>query len=366
MKISVVIPVHNEGPDLETTVAMVASAEPRPWEIIVVDDASSPGFTVADRVRAFDVPVRTIRLSQQHGPTRARSVGVAASEGDAVVLMDSHMRVPQNWTALVERALTAHPKALVCPSMMAFAERSPWGCGADLGTEFGVEPKWRTDVQLGRGIVDGCPAIIGALYGMTRESWEILGGYNPLLWGWGSEETDLSLRAWLFGLEVRRIHDLVVEHNFRRRQVGYFSNSWEASFCLHVVAATVFEDGVYERLFEWAIQERFPLPQVADRLDARRDLLMSYRERVQAKRRLSDRALAGRGRRGFPIYRLPTVQEQRDTIERFMVTDRNKRAAQAAGNLGDALNDVDADERAKIIADLGRPSPRESVATDKG
>jgi dolichol-phosphate mannosyltransferase len=91
MKLSVVIPAHNEIESIGATVDAVISelrAEQIPYEIVVVDDASSDGTgdvvrTIAER----DPEVRCVRSSRSPGFGQAVRSGLDEYTGDAVAIV---------------------------------------------------------------------------------------------------------------------------------------------------------------------------------------------------------------------------------------------------------------------------------------
>ena len=91
MKLSVVIPAHNEVESIGATVEAVAAelkAEQIPYEIVVVDDASSDG--TGDVVRAIaqrDPEVRCVRSTRSPGFGQAVRSGLEEYTGDAVAIV---------------------------------------------------------------------------------------------------------------------------------------------------------------------------------------------------------------------------------------------------------------------------------------
>ena len=88
MKLSVVIPAHNEALVIEPTLrGLIDVLEPEidDWEIVVVDDASTDG--TGDIVRAVGGNVRCVVNEGPHGFGFAVRRGLEAFEGDAVVLV---------------------------------------------------------------------------------------------------------------------------------------------------------------------------------------------------------------------------------------------------------------------------------------
>src|SRR3954454_24867208 len=89
MKLSVVIPAHNEALVIEPTLrALLTVLEPAidDFEVLVVDDGSSDG--TADVVNGIDSPhIRCLRNDGRHGFGFAIRYGLDHFTGDAVVLV---------------------------------------------------------------------------------------------------------------------------------------------------------------------------------------------------------------------------------------------------------------------------------------
>ncbi len=91
MKLSVVIPSHNEASNLGTTLAQVCrrlESEALPYEIVVVDDGSSdPTGEVVAAVQQQFPAVRMVRNPAPNGFGYAVRRGLQATGGDAVAIM---------------------------------------------------------------------------------------------------------------------------------------------------------------------------------------------------------------------------------------------------------------------------------------
>jgi glycosyltransferase involved in cell wall biosynthesis len=83
--ISVIIPAHNRATRLPGVLDSVfAQTDCPPFEVVVVDDASTDGTSVAARA-----PARLIRLDQNAGVASARQRGAAAAHGALLAFHDS-------------------------------------------------------------------------------------------------------------------------------------------------------------------------------------------------------------------------------------------------------------------------------------
>jgi dolichol-phosphate mannosyltransferase len=91
VKLSVVIPAHNEAQLIETTLQAVLAqlgAEGMEYEVLVVDDGSTDGTGAAvARVAAEDGHVRCVRNDGAHGFGHAVRKGLELFTGDAVVIV---------------------------------------------------------------------------------------------------------------------------------------------------------------------------------------------------------------------------------------------------------------------------------------
>ena len=90
LRLSVVIPAHQEELSLGACLDGLTAALQRhriPYEIVVVDDASTDGTARVARERAeADPAIRSIRRSPPAGFGRAVRAGLAAARGDVVVI----------------------------------------------------------------------------------------------------------------------------------------------------------------------------------------------------------------------------------------------------------------------------------------
>jgi dolichol-phosphate mannosyltransferase len=91
MKLSVVIPAHNERDSIGSTVRDLRAglkANDIPYEILVIDDSSSDGTADAVRAAAGDDPdIRVLRSPRPPGFGQAVRAGLDEYTGDAVAIM---------------------------------------------------------------------------------------------------------------------------------------------------------------------------------------------------------------------------------------------------------------------------------------
>ena len=134
VKLSVVIPALDEAEHIEAAIQSIRCARPEPTlertavppldaeapdvEVIVVDGGS--GDDTASRAAAAGARV----VPSERGRARQLRAGVAASSGDAVLMLHADTRLPAGWTAAVVGAL-ADPRVVGGAFRLRFDERGP-------------------------------------------------------------------------------------------------------------------------------------------------------------------------------------------------------------------------------------------------
>ncbi|MEZ5318586.1 MAG: glycosyltransferase family 2 protein [Vicinamibacterales bacterium] len=106
--LSVVIPVYNEAPNLETLheeFTATLEAWGRPYELILVDDGSrDESFEILSRLHARDPRVRVIRFRRNFGQTAAFAAGFAAARGRLIATADGDLQNdPRDLPSMVAR-----------------------------------------------------------------------------------------------------------------------------------------------------------------------------------------------------------------------------------------------------------------------
>lgn len=212
----------------EMTLACLESVQREthmPFEVIVVDNASTDGSAEAIATRFPDVVL--LAETVNHGFAAAHPIAVARARGPWLLLLNPD-------TVVLDGALD---------KLVAFAERTPdagiWG-GRTVFGDGTLNPAscwsrmtlwslicqalgltsilsrsplfnpeayggWPRDTEREVDIVTGC------LFLIRRETWDALGGFDPAFVMYG-EEADLCLRARQAGLRPRVTPDATIIH----------------------------------------------------------------------------------------------------------------------------------------------------------
>lgn len=242
MSISVVIPTYNSARFIGRAVASVARQTVLPVEIIVVDDASTDAtcdvvMELAAR-HGHEVAVRLIRLEQNSGgPARPTNVGLRASAGQFLTLLDHDDVLLPRKLERQRAALTAAPEAALCfgnyLSVLPGIDRYPRPAptirrdlrvrGRRRPGSFVVPPRLLTELHVAApGFIQSATNLM-----FRREIWETYGPFD---------ESDPAIADHLFKVRV-----------CRERPAAYVPH---LLFCKHEHGENLFFRSEHPRLFQ--------------------------------------------------------------------------------------------------------------------
>src|SRR5262249_39966817 len=114
--LSIVAPVHNEArilPELVARCTQAAEQRRVPFELVIVDDASTDDTATLLTDLARDGRVRPCRLPSNVGQFRATQAGLLAARGSWVVVLDGDLQdPPEQIPRLVDALSAAAPSVL--------------------------------------------------------------------------------------------------------------------------------------------------------------------------------------------------------------------------------------------------------------
>ena len=283
-KISFIIATRNEAqPVLEATIDGLLATSQGYWrEIVVVDDASAAPVSLAHP------DVQVVRHNEAMGIARSRRHGASMTSGEVLVWLDAHMSFAPDWL----ECMLAHVDsgALLCATFWNYELKRALCWGADFvwHTERnyaqnrapGFALKHRTQPP-GDGAVE-VPVDIGACCMMLRASHEKMGGFSPFFRVWGTNEQDLSARAWLTGLGVKCVTNARVGQVTRSKFP--YPVSWEdIEFDRFAMVRTIFEEKTVAALEEAMRPAPKKVQEWLDQTD-----FSAWRSLVQSNRQMSD------------------------------------------------------------------------------
>lgn len=199
--ISLIVVTYNSAALLPAFFAALATTKYAPYEVLVVDNASSDG---TPRLLAEQHPqARVLANSENMGFGRACNQGARSARGDLLVFLNPDVIVTPDWLTILVRHAADYPDAaIICPT-----------------TLYPDEP-----VRVAAAPVEETAAVPGCAMMMPHAAWRALDGFDEqifLYW----EDTELCWRAWLLGWRVLADLESYVYHE---RGASAGGQRWDA------------------------------------------------------------------------------------------------------------------------------------------
>lgn len=204
---------------------VLANTEDPAFELIVVDNGSSDGSReYLDELSARDARVRLLANEENLGFPAACNLGLAAAQGDRLVLLNSDTMVAPGWLGQLVSRLDADRAALVGPVTNRI------GNEAEVATEYETyggflrEAGARRDRR--RGEAFELSTLTMFCLAMSRDAWQAIGPLDESFGVGTLEDDDYSMRARKSGFRLLCAEDVLV-HHFGEASFGKLFGSGE-------------------------------------------------------------------------------------------------------------------------------------------
>eukprot|EP00747_Dinoflagellata_sp_TGD_P194523 gnl/TRDRNA2_/TRDRNA2_62029_c0_seq1.p1 gnl/TRDRNA2_/TRDRNA2_62029_c0~~gnl/TRDRNA2_/TRDRNA2_62029_c0_seq1.p1 ORF type:complete len:594 (+),score=94.28 gnl/TRDRNA2_/TRDRNA2_62029_c0_seq1:198-1784(+) len=246
-QISVILACADEGTYAVKTAVKVLHRTPkdRLREIIVVDDGSKQPMDRVFAKAGFDESkrakkkIKIIRHKETLGLMIAKKTGGDAAVGDILVFFDCHVSPQKDWYKEISQLIDENPQRMVVPAITDL-DLDTWEEKEDTSVNTKCYLTWDADFNWFDDPSPEVPVMSGGLLALSASWWKATGGYDSAMRGWGGENLDQSLRAWLCGGEILRAKSSRVAHMWRtddRRTVARYEHVSGPNNRLRVVAA---------------------------------------------------------------------------------------------------------------------------------
>jgi GT2 family glycosyltransferase len=182
---------------------------PADGDIVIVDDSSTDG-SAAGLASGYG-GVTVLRPAHRLGVVGARNFGATHARGEVLVFSDAHIIAPMGWVTPLLAVLNRSEVGAVGPVISVMHDPACKGYGF----------RWR-DAALNiawLGQQDTAPYPVpmlgGAFLAIRRDIFTTIGGFDPGLVLWGSEDAELCLRLWTCGYECVLVPTVDIAHLFR-------------------------------------------------------------------------------------------------------------------------------------------------------
>lgn len=207
LQISIIIPVYNRPDELDELLESLTHQTDNTFEIVVVEDGSK-----LDSKHIIDKYSHNLNISyyfiQNSGAGQARNYGVARSEGEFVVIVDSDCILPEEYIAAIKKELSENNVDVFGGPDKALDSFTPVQKAINYSmTSF-----------LTTGGIRGSKKTVGKYYprsfnmGIRRTVFDALGGFAPIRL---AEDTDFSIRVYKEGFKVAFFEPVYVYHKRR-------------------------------------------------------------------------------------------------------------------------------------------------------
>jgi glycosyltransferase involved in cell wall biosynthesis len=207
--VSVVIPARNAAKTIGQQLdALTRQDFEEPWEIIVVDNASTDETKeVVETARVSLTRLKLLRCDTL-GINPARNAGARAARADKILICDADDEADPKWVSQMTRALD---HVDIAGGRLEYTK---------LNTEF--ISGTRAWLQAGAKLPEfrGRRYAIGANIGFRRSVFDALGGFDETMIG-GSDEVDFCLRAEEKGFAIGFVSEAVMSYRFRDRMLPF-------------------------------------------------------------------------------------------------------------------------------------------------
>lgn len=273
--VSIIIPCKNEVNNLKWTVdSIIKSKNSLSFEILVVDDASEDKSSefLQNNISKDIYKKVTIIKANNVGAAEARNIGAKWAKGNYLFFCDAHVEVTDGWLDKLVNTLKTFNADLIAPYIADMSNPLSVGRGQTWTKELKVQ--WLLDKLIeGKEIPIAC----GCAFGITKEAFDKIDGFNHLFQVWGKEDEELCLKAWLYGYKIVINPNVTVRHLFRKKH-PYTVTKSNVIYNMLCIAYSHFGEERLEKTIKIAKKEPYFFV-ASEMIKKNKELILNQREK---------------------------------------------------------------------------------------
>ncbi|MFT8315763.1 MAG: glycosyltransferase [Clostridium sp.] len=213
--VSIIIPCKNEGNNLISTVdSILNSKTDLSIEIIAVDDASND--LCVEKLELYMNKINFRNFTSIHinnkGPGMARNAGASKARGKYLFFCDGHIKIQEHCFDGLVNTLVNNNADFATTTVVDMYNSNSVGYGATWNEK--LQFTWLVNKPHGNSEV---PIASGTSLFVIKSAFEKIGGYNKLFKGYGLEDQEICMKAWLYGFKIFLNPKIQVTHLFRKK-----------------------------------------------------------------------------------------------------------------------------------------------------
>ncbi|WP_173179008.1 glycosyltransferase [Desulfosarcina ovata] len=206
---SILIVNHNGKKNLEACLASIRRNTFEPYEIIVVDNASTD--VSKEILRNFE-DIILVENSENIGCPQARAQGLGYANGEVVIFLDNDTVVTPSWLSIILSYFKKEKTIGLVGPLSNFASGPQWVKNASYRSWEELDDLALKIHNLNKGKKTATYRLVGFCMAIRRDVIDKIGSIDSKFGKFGFEDDDYTLRAIIAGFSAVIARDLFIHH----------------------------------------------------------------------------------------------------------------------------------------------------------